>query len=102
MYKIAVCLTFILSLSASFTFAQQPQDYKGHYINAKGDVYFQGEKIGLVTKEGIIQDAQGKKSHLPEFGWHVVGCPREKNGESWQEQRDVLRCQWQSGFYGER
>ncbi|MVM33936.1 hypothetical protein GO755_28125 [Spirosoma sp. HMF4905] len=51
----------LLSLSISPLFAQQAQDYKGHYINAKGDVYFQDEKVGLVTKQGIIQDAKGKK-----------------------------------------
>ena len=61
MRKSAFCLTLILSFLASFTFAQRPQDSKGPFINAKGDVYYQGEKVGLVTKEGIIQDAHGKK-----------------------------------------
>lgn len=61
MQKFGFCLTLILSLLASVTFSQQAQDFKGHIIDAKGDIYFNGEKIGLVSKEGIIKDAHGKK-----------------------------------------
>lgn len=61
MNKLAFYVAIILGLSTSVVFAQQPQDFKGHYINAKGDVYVQGEKVGMVTKQGIIQDAKGKK-----------------------------------------
>ncbi len=61
MNKRALCFAIVLGLSTSIAMTQQPQDFKGHYINAKGDVYVQGEKVGLVTKQGIIQDAKGRK-----------------------------------------
>lgn len=42
-------------------FTQLNRDYKGHVIDSKGDIYNDGLKIGVVSKEGLIKDAKGNK-----------------------------------------
>jgi hypothetical protein len=54
-------LILALVLFSSIDILAQQKDYKGHIINSKGDIYFNGEKVGLITKEQIIKDADGKK-----------------------------------------
>lgn len=39
----------------------QVKDYKGHIINAKGQIFNNGIQVGLTTKEGIIKNANGEK-----------------------------------------
>ena len=57
--KIVIAILFMGLFQNAF--AQQTKDYKGHVINSKGDIYFDGAKIGTVSKEGLIKDAKGKK-----------------------------------------
>ncbi len=61
MKNIIMVLAFLLFGFMQSSFAQQTKDYKGHVINSKGDIYFDGTKVGSVSKEGLIKDAKGKK-----------------------------------------
>ena len=56
-------LTLLLILLCLFqnSFAQQTKDYKGHVIDAKGNVYFNSTKVGYITKDSLIKNARGKK-----------------------------------------
>jgi len=56
MKKLIAVFTWLL-----FGLVQQTKDYKGHLIDAKGDVYFNGIKTGYITKDSLIKDAKGKQ-----------------------------------------
>lgn len=60
MKNLIVLLALLFGLVQS-GFAQQKRDYKGHVIDSKGDIYNDGVKIGMVSKEGLIKDAKGNK-----------------------------------------
>ncbi|MDR6561647.1 MULTISPECIES: 5-fold beta-flower protein [unclassified Arcicella] len=60
MKKAIMVFAFVMSV-ISISFAQQVKDYKGHLIDAKGDIYFNGTKIGSVSKDQFIKDAKGQK-----------------------------------------
>jgi hypothetical protein len=51
---------FVFALLSSVLFAQD-KDYKGHVIDKKGDIYFDGVKVGVITKENIIKNSKGEK-----------------------------------------
>ncbi|WP_293690917.1 MULTISPECIES: 5-fold beta-flower protein [unclassified Spirosoma] len=56
-----VALTLLL-LTPFLAQAQQPvKDYKGHILTSSGQIQQNGITVGTVSKEGIIQDAKGKK-----------------------------------------
>lgn len=60
MKKAIMVFAFVMSV-ISISFTQQVKDYKGHLIDAKGDIYFNGTKIGNVSKNQFIKDAKGQK-----------------------------------------
>lgn len=47
----------------------QVKDSKGHLINSKGDIYFEGVQVGKVVNGKDVVDRNGKKlAHLDENG----------------------------------
>ena len=61
MKNLIAVFTLLLFGLAQVSLAQQAKDYKGHLIDAKGDVYFDGIKTGYITKDSLIKDAKGKQ-----------------------------------------
>ncbi len=62
MQKLAIVLMILMSFFTQNSFGQKTRsDFKGHIIDSKGDVYLEGTKIGSVTREGLIKDANGQK-----------------------------------------
>ena len=52
----------ILLLAGQMLFAQPMTDSKGHRIlDYKGRVYLESKKLGKITKDSIVKNAQGKK-----------------------------------------
>lgn len=97
MNRITFFSALVLGLSTWLTFAQQPQDSKGHFISAKGDVYFQGARIGLVTKDKIIMDAKGNKLAFIDGQGNLVDAKTGKkmgktgkNGETYYDANGAL------------
>lgn len=56
-------LSFIIPilLMGQLLFAQKPIDSKGRVIDTSGNVYLGGTKLGSITRDSIIKNAQGKK-----------------------------------------
>ena len=77
----------IISVLAAFLFtilfshAQQRQDFKGHVIDGKGDIYLDGTKIGTVTKEGTVTDTKGKKLAYLDANGQLVDATGKKLGK---------------------
>ncbi len=61
MKNLITVFAFLVFGLGQSSFGQQTRDYKGHVINSKGGIYFDGIKVGTVSKEGLIKDAKGKK-----------------------------------------
>lgn len=62
MNRIHHFLLTVLLLVPAVVLAQQPaKDYKGHILTKQGQIQANGITVGTISKEGIIQDAQGKK-----------------------------------------
>ena len=63
-FIIFVCVLLIGQVGVA-----QIKDSKGHLITSKGDIYFQGTKIGRVLDGKDVLDGQGKKiAHLEANG----------------------------------
>jgi hypothetical protein len=62
-------------------FAQQRSDFKGHVIDAKGDIYLEGAKVGTVTKEGTVTDANGKKLAYLDSNGQLIDANGKKMGK---------------------
>lgn len=61
MKNLTIVFAFLVFGLEQNSFAQQTRDYKGHVIDSKGDIYFDGTRVGVVSKKGLIKDANGKK-----------------------------------------
>ncbi len=100
-------LIILLSFLASpWTFAQSTSprtDYKGNILLADGRIMEQEKSIGLITKEGIIQDAKGKKlAFLNSDGTLSDASGKSLGRRSKDGQTYYVRCQWQFGIHGKR
>ena len=60
MKNIKLIIVFLLGILAQNAIAQQPKDSKGHIINAKGQIYFDGVKMGFISKDSLIKNNNGK------------------------------------------
>ena len=59
--KTLLCAVILL-LAGQMLFAQPMTDSKGHRIlDYKGRVYLESMKLGKITKDSIVKNAQGKK-----------------------------------------
>lgn len=59
MKKVTVIILFVIGLVGQSLFAQVV-DSKGRVIDAKGTVYIDGTKLGTVTMDSIVKNANGK------------------------------------------
>ena len=59
MKKLGVAILFVLGLIGQSLFAQAVNS-KGRVIDSKGDVYINGTKLGSVTMDSIVKNANGK------------------------------------------
>jgi YHS domain-containing protein len=59
MKKAAIVMTFIFGLVGQSLMAQTI-DSKGRVIDSKGDVYINGTKLGSITMDSIVRNANGK------------------------------------------
>ena len=59
MKKVTVIILFVIGLVGQSLFAQVV-DSKGRVIDAKGNVYIDGTKLGTVTMDSIVKNANGK------------------------------------------
>ena len=59
MKKLAIAILFVIGIVGQNIFAQAV-DSKGHVIDSKGDVYINGTKLGSVTMDSIVKNANGK------------------------------------------
>lgn len=59
MKKVTVIILFVIGLVGQSLFAQVV-DSKGRAIDAKGNVYIDGTKLGTVTMDSIVKNANGK------------------------------------------
>ena len=59
MKKVAIIILFVIGFVGQSLFAQVV-DSKGRVIDAKGNVYIDGTKLGTVTMDSIVKNANGK------------------------------------------
>ena len=59
MKKVTVIILFVIGLVGQSLFAQVV-DSKGRVIDVKGNVYIDGTKLGTVTMDSIVKNANGK------------------------------------------
>lgn len=65
---------FLLACTLFCTFSYgQIKESKGHVINARGDIYFEGTKLGTVSKQQIIQYGLGEKIAFLDAEGKVIG-----------------------------
>ena len=67
-------LSFIIAIlfMGKMLFAQKPIDSKGRVIDVNGNVYISGTKLGSVSKDSIVKNAQGKQIAFLESGGVLV------------------------------
>jgi hypothetical protein len=71
----------VILLSFSAFQLQAQSDYKHPQVNAKGEVMDEnGVKLGWVTKEGLINNAEGKKVAFIDAQGNVVDAQGKKLG----------------------
>lgn len=80
MKKLSFIMVLVV-LIGQITFAQKPVDSKGRVIDAKGNVYLGGTKLGTITADSIIKNAQGKKVALVKQGGIVVDAKGKTIGK---------------------
>lgn len=59
MKKLSIVIAFIVGFAGQILLAQAV-DSKGRVIDSKGDVYIDGTKLGTVTMDSIVKNANGK------------------------------------------
>ena len=59
MKKLVIVVLFAIGFIGQNLFAQAV-DSKGRVIDSKGDVYIDGTKLGSVTMDSIVKNANGK------------------------------------------
>ena len=59
MKKLSIVILFVIGFISQNLFAQTV-DSKGRVIDSKGDVYINGTKLGSVTMDSIVKNANGK------------------------------------------
>ena len=72
MKKITLFVTVLLVIVGQILFAQKPIDSKGRVIDSKGNIYVGGTKLGSVSKDSIVKNAQGKKIAFLKSGGVLV------------------------------
>ena len=71
MKKLSITILFIVGFINQNLFAQAV-DSKGRVIDAQGDVYINGTKLGSVTMDSIVKNANGKPMAFVKSGGVLV------------------------------
>lgn len=71
MKKVAIIILFVIGFVGQSLFAQVV-DSKGRVIDAKGNVYIDGTKLGTVTMDSIVKNANGKPMAFLKSGGVLV------------------------------
>lgn len=71
MKKLSIIILFAIGLVGQSLMAQ-PVDSKGRVIDAKGDVYIDGTKLGAITMDSIVKNANGKPMAFLKSGGVLV------------------------------
>lgn len=71
MKKLSIIILFIVGFISQNLFAQAV-DSKGRVIDSKGDVYISGTKLGSVTMDSIVKNANGKPMAFLKSGGVLV------------------------------
>lgn len=79
MKKLVMLFALMFTLS-SMAFSQIVKDSKGHLIDSKGDIYFNGSQVGSVSKDQIIKDSKGEKVGFIDEKGNLVDAKGKKLG----------------------
>ena len=71
MKKLSIIILFIIGFIGQNLFAQTV-DSKGRVIDSKGDVYINGTKLGSITIDSIVKNANGKPMAFLKSGGILV------------------------------
>ncbi len=71
MKKLSIIILFIIGFIGQNLFAQTV-DSKGRVIDSKGDVYINGTKLGSITMDSIVKNANGKPMAFLKSGGILV------------------------------
>ena len=71
MKKLSVIIALVV-LVLQISFAQKPIDSKGRVIDASGNIYMGGTKLGSISKDSILTNAKGKKIAFLKSGGTLV------------------------------
>ena len=71
MKKLSIIILFAIGLVGQNLMAQTV-DSKGRVIDAKGDVYIDGTKLGSITMDSIVKNANGKPMAFLKSGGVLV------------------------------
>ena len=76
-------LSFIIAILCfgQMLFAQKPINSKGRVIDATGNVYVGGTKLGSVSKDSIVSNAKGKKIAFLKSGGVLVDAKGKTMGK---------------------
>ena len=80
MKKITLFITLVLVVMGQMLFAQ-PVNSKGRVIDAKGDVYIYGTKLGSVTMDSVVKNANGKPMAFLKSGGILVSSKGKTLGK---------------------
>jgi hypothetical protein len=80
MKKLPIIILFIVGFISQNFFAQAV-DSKGRVIDSKGDVYINGTKLGSVTMDSIVKNANGKPMAFLKSGGVLVNSKGKTLGK---------------------
>ena len=80
MKKLPIIILFIVGFITQNLFAQAV-DSKGRVIDSKGDVYISGTKLGSVTMDSIVKNANGKPIAFVKSGGVLVNSKGKTLGK---------------------
>ena len=80
MKKLAILIIAVIGFISQNLFAQAV-DSKGRVIDSKGDVYINGTKLGSVTMDSIVKNANGKPMAFLKSGGVLVNSKGKTLGK---------------------
>ncbi len=93
MKKTSSFITILLVVIGQMLFAQKPIDSKGRVIDAKGDVYIGGTKLGSVTMDSVVKNANGKPMAFLKSGGILVSSKGKTLGKMGKDGRTFYNAQ---------
>lgn len=71
----------LVVLIGQIIFAQKPIDSKGRVIDVNGNIYLGGTKLGSISQDSIVKNAQGKKIAFLKSGGVLVDAKGKTIGK---------------------